>query len=124
MFFKQSVLKYFAKVTGKQLRRSFFKYSCSLDVFFIKKGIPAQMFPCEVYKILGTPFYITPFSDVLWNVKNYREKTNAKKIVHSAINKHYSLKTLSFEQSKRTNGNKIRYLKWFWLNTNKTKYII
>ena len=90
MFFKKGVLKNFAKLTGKQLWRSFFKNSCSLDVFFIKKGIPAQVFPCEVYEILGTPFYITPPATSSGMRKTIeRKQTN--------INKHYSLKTVSFE---------------------------
>ena len=100
MFFKKGVLKNFAKLTGKQLWRSVFKYSCSLDVFFIKKGIPAQVFPCEVYDILGKPFYITrpATSAEMWKTIE-RKQTN--------INKHYSLKTVSFAQKKHTNGNKI-----------------
>ena len=90
MFCKKGVLNNFARLTGKQLWRIFFKYSCNLDVFFIKNGIPAQVFPCEVYEILGTPFYITPpaTSSEMWKTIE-RKQTN--------INKHYSLKTVSFK---------------------------
>ena len=104
MFFKKVLLKNFAKATVKQLWRNFFKYSCSLDVFFIKKGIPAQVFPCEVYDILGTPFYITrpATSAEMWKTIE-RKQTN--------INKHYSLKTVSFESKKHTYGNKMWYIK-------------
>ena len=37
----------------------FFKCSCSLEVFFIIKGTPAQVFSSEVCEILGTSFYMT-----------------------------------------------------------------
>ena len=76
--------KVFLKILQNlQENRVFFEYSCSLDVFFLKKGTPAEVFSCEVYEILGKLFDITPTvtASEMWKTierKHTRKKCSFK----------------------------------------------
>ena len=77
---RKSVLRNFAKFTGKHLCQSFFfnKVPGLRTATLLKKRPWHRCFPVNFAKLLRTPFYRTPLDDCFWTFSSQEKLTKSK----------------------------------------------